>query len=79
MPKQKILDFEAALRRLEEIVASLEGENESLEKSLTLFEEGVKLTETLRTVVLTASVDQNRCLFGHFNPTRSTNSIMHCC
>jgi len=48
MPKQKILDFEAALRRLEEIVASLEGENESLEKSLTLFEEGVKLTETLR-------------------------------
>ena len=48
MPKQKILDFEVALRRLEEIVASLEGENESLEKSLTLFEEGVKLTETLR-------------------------------
>ena len=54
MPKQKILDFEAALRRLEEIVASLEGENESLEKSLTLFEEGVKLTETLRSHLDTA-------------------------
>ena len=54
MAKQKILDFEAALRRLEEIVASLEGENESLEKSLTLFEEGVKLTETLRSHLDTA-------------------------
>jgi exodeoxyribonuclease VII small subunit len=54
MPKQKILDFEVALRRLEEIVASLEGENESLEKSLTLFEEGVKLTETLRSHLETA-------------------------
>ena len=54
MAKQKILDFEAALRRLEEIVASLEGENESLEKSLTLFEEGVKLTETLRNHLDTA-------------------------
>jgi len=54
MVKQKILDFEAALQRLEEIVASLEGENESLEKSLTLFEEGVKLTETLRSHLETA-------------------------
>lgn len=54
MPKQKILDFEAALRRLEKIVVSLEGENESLEKSLTLFEEGVKLTETLRSHLDTA-------------------------
>ena len=54
MAKQKILDFEAALRRLEEIVVSLEGENESLEKSLTLFEEGVKLTETLRSHLETA-------------------------
>ena len=54
MAKQKILDFETALRRLEEIVASLESENESLEKSLTLFEEGVKLTETLRSHLDTA-------------------------
>ena len=54
MPKQKILDFEAALRRLEKIVVSLEGKNESLEKSLTLFEEGVKLTETLRSHLDTA-------------------------
>ena len=54
MAKQKLLDFEAALRRPEEIVVSLEGENESLEKSLTLFEEGVKLTETLRSHLDTA-------------------------
>jgi exodeoxyribonuclease VII small subunit len=54
MAKQKILDFEAALRRLEKIVVSLEGKNESLEKSLTLFEEGVKLTETLRSHLDTA-------------------------
>jgi len=54
MAKQKFLDFEAALRRLEKIVVSLEGENESLEKSLTLFEEGVKLTETLRSHLDTA-------------------------
>ncbi len=48
MTKQKNLDFEAALKRLEEIVGYLENENESLEKSLSLFEEGIKLTETLR-------------------------------
>jgi len=48
MAKQKTFEYEPALKRLEEIVESLEGENESLEKSLELFEEGVKLTESLR-------------------------------
>ena len=48
MTKQKTFEFEIALKRLEEIVASLEGENESLENSMKLFEEGVKLTESLR-------------------------------
>ena len=48
MAKQKTFEFEIALKRLEEIVASLEGENESLENSMKLFEEGVKLTESLR-------------------------------
>ena len=48
MTKQKTFEFEIALKRLEEIVASLEGKNESLENSMELFEEGVKLTESLR-------------------------------
>jgi exodeoxyribonuclease VII small subunit len=43
MPAKKELTFEKAMERLEEIVALLEsGENE-LDKSLSLFEEGVKL------------------------------------
>ena len=48
MTKQKTFEFEIALKRLEEIVTSLEGKNESLENSMKLFEEGVKLTESLR-------------------------------
>jgi exodeoxyribonuclease VII small subunit len=43
MPAKKELTFEKAMERLEEIVDLLEsGENE-LDKSLSLFEEGVKL------------------------------------
>ena len=37
MTKQKTFEFEIALKRLEEIVATLEGKNESLEKSMKLF------------------------------------------
>ena len=48
MTKQKKFDFEVAMTELEQIVTQLEGENESLEKSLTLFESGIKLTEKLR-------------------------------
>ena len=36
------------MAKLEKIVTSLEGESESLEKSLALFESGMKLTESLR-------------------------------
>jgi exodeoxyribonuclease VII small subunit len=35
--------FEASLKRLEEIVAALEGEQAGLDQSLKLFEEGVEL------------------------------------
>ena len=48
MTKQKTFEFEIALKRLEAIVATLEVKNESLENSMKLFEEGVKLTESLR-------------------------------
>ncbi len=44
----KETSFEELFKRLEKIVQEMEGEELQLEKSLTLFEEGVKLSETLR-------------------------------
>jgi exodeoxyribonuclease VII small subunit len=44
----KEISFEELFKRLEEIVQEMEGEELQLEKSLTLFEEGVRLSETLR-------------------------------
>ncbi len=46
MTKEK--SFEDLFQRLEEIVQEMESEDLQLEKSLTLFEEGVKLSEQLR-------------------------------
>ena len=43
---KKGLNFEQSLKRLEEIVDKLEGEELALEESLKLFEEGVKLAES---------------------------------
>ena len=48
MNMAKETSFEKLFKRLEEIVQEMEGEELQLEKSLTLFEEGVKLSETLR-------------------------------
>lgn len=39
------MDFEKKLSRLEEIVAKMESNGESLEESIKLFEEGVKLSQ----------------------------------
>ncbi|MBQ8392685.1 MAG: exodeoxyribonuclease VII small subunit [Clostridia bacterium] len=44
MPK-KVISFENAMERLEEIVNLLEGGESSLDQSLSLFEEGVKLVK----------------------------------
>jgi exodeoxyribonuclease VII small subunit len=44
MVKQKSQDFESAIKRLEEIVSQLESGDLQLEKSLELFEEGIKLS-----------------------------------
>ncbi len=44
MVKQKSQDFESAIKRLEEIVGQLESGDLQLEKSLELFEEGIKLS-----------------------------------
>lgn len=38
----KVKDFESALKKLEDIVSQLEGGDLTLDKSLELFEEGVK-------------------------------------
>ena len=43
--------FEQAVERLDEIVASLEKGDAQLDKSLALFEEGVKLIETCGTML----------------------------
>ena len=43
------MDFEKKLGRLEEIVASMETGNLTLESSLQLFEEGVKLSRECQT------------------------------
>ncbi len=40
------MDFEASVKRLEEITSRLEKENVSLEEALKLYEEGVGLVRT---------------------------------
>lgn len=45
MSENKKVSFEEALRRLEEIVKELEGGNTPLDKSLDIFEEGIKLVK----------------------------------
>ena len=47
--KKKDFDFEQAFKHLEEVVNKLESGQETLEKSLELFEEGINLTEICRT------------------------------
>ena len=42
------VEFEDALKRLEEVVEKLEGETVSLEDSLALFEEGIRLADHCR-------------------------------
>jgi exodeoxyribonuclease VII small subunit len=49
MVKTKNQDFESAIKRLEEIVAQLESGDLQLEKSLELFEEGIKLSRFCHT------------------------------
>ncbi len=48
MAEEKI-KFEKALERLEQIVEELEGGNLELEKSLKMFEEGIKMSRICQT------------------------------
>ena len=43
--------FEKSLQRLEEIVEQLESNEIELEKALTLFEEGIKLTKECNSIL----------------------------
>ena len=52
--KDNNLTFEEAVGRIDEIVASLERGDAQLDKSLSLFEEGVKLIETCGSMLDTA-------------------------
>jgi exodeoxyribonuclease VII small subunit len=45
MSEKEQQNFEEALSRLEEIVSELEDESISLEKSIQLYEEGIKLSK----------------------------------
>jgi len=47
--KKNDFDFEQAFIHLEEVVNKLESGQETLEKSLELFEEGINFTEICRT------------------------------
>jgi len=51
MEKNNDLTFEQAVARIDEIVASLEKGDAQLDKSLSLFEEGVKLVETCNSML----------------------------
>ena len=51
MEKEKELTFEQAAARLDEIVSLLEKGDAQLDKSLALFEEGVKLIEVCGTML----------------------------
>lgn len=41
------IDFEKELRRLEEIVSKMESKNISLDESIALYEEGMKIIKSL--------------------------------
>ena len=45
MAEPKELNFEASMKRLNEIVGSLENGDSTLEESLKLYEEGVRLSQ----------------------------------
>lgn len=59
---KKALKVETALVRLDEIVRQLESEQISLEQSLELFEEGVKLADSIQKKLSEAQLRVKRVL-----------------
>lgn len=56
MSKKKEPSFEDSLKRLEEISELLESEESGLEKSIELYEEGIKLSKYCYTVLKEAEL-----------------------
>ena len=54
VPEKQTEDFEAALSRLEEIVAKMEGGGLSLDETMTCFTEGIKRVEALAAMLAEA-------------------------
>jgi len=51
MKKNKQINFEKSMERLEEIVELLENQSTSLEQSIELFEEGISLTKSCKKIL----------------------------
>ncbi|MHC1682571.1 MAG: exodeoxyribonuclease VII small subunit [Clostridiaceae bacterium] len=49
--KSKAVSYEDKLKRLEEILSLMEGNNVSLEESINLYEEGVILSNELQSIL----------------------------
>ncbi len=62
--EDKQLTFEAALKRLEDIVAALENSKTPLEQAIALFEEGVTLTKQCQTILASAETKVNLLING---------------
>lgn len=64
MSEEKALSFEQRLKRLEEIVAKIEGETLPLEESMKLYEEGKKLISSLQSELKEAEEKVEKSLKG---------------
>lgn len=49
--KTKVLEIEQALKRLDDILSKLESGDLSLSESLTLYEEGITLSDSCKTIL----------------------------
>lgn len=54
--KDKTIEFETAVKQLEEIAQKLENGNTTLEESIKLFEQGMKLSNTCNEVLKAAKL-----------------------
>lgn len=49
--KSKVVSYEDKLKRLEEIMSLMEGSSVSLEESINLYEEGIRLSNELQNIL----------------------------
>ena len=71
------MDFEKKLTRLEEIVGKMEGGDVSLEDSLKLFEEGVKLSRTCQKELEEAEQKVELLLGQDYSSISSPNTYLY--